>query len=424
MKRRLPLLLLVFTSAFSASVLAAQPAPDCQFEAQPAGSRKIGQWIDQSNWLAVENQRLSLQAANIFLPARKLKAQSDAEPLRAALRPLAIDSIATVDPLDGSKRELAFLLDSRLDADGVLILHNGRILAERYRNGLQADQPRLLLQATRPLLNMLGAISIAQGKLAADRSVIRYIPALNSQTSLRKLSIQRLLEGEEKHAWTTEELDSWRQAAGWHSGAQASGSIRFWLSEAARWEKTLSESSTPNFAGNPSDDLLAWALSESHATPLAQLFCEQLLSRSRPEHPVLWLTDAQGVELADGLALSLRDFARLGQQLLDSRGGRQRSKIPGWFVETLTASAGLRSPEIKGLPKGSEQRYGFTHLGGQPNRVALIGAHGTSLYLDFDQRLVIALFGTYPKPGTPALLATLEQFWKSVGQAHLQPRKR
>lgn len=422
MKRRLPLLLLAFTSAFSASALATQPAPACQFEAQPAGSRKIGQWIDQSNWLAVENQRLSLQAAQVFMPARKLKAQSDAEPLRAALRPLAIDNIATVDPLDGSKRDLAFLLDSRLDADGVLILHNGRILAERYRNGLQPDQPRLL-QATRPLLNMLGAISIAQGKLAADRSVSRYIPALNSHAGLRKLSIQRLLETQERHAWTNEELENWRQAAGWN-GPQAGGGLRNWLSEATRWDKTLSESSAPSFAGNPGDDLLAWALSESHATPLAQLFCEQLLSRSRPEHPVLWLTDAQGVELADGLALSLRDFARLGQQLLDSRGGRQRSKIPGWFVETLTASAGLRSPEIKGLPKGSEQRYGFTHLGGQPNRVALIGAHGTSLYLDFDQRLVIALFGTYPKPGTPALLATLEQFWKSVGQAHLQPRKR
>ena len=84
----------------------------------------------------------------------------------------------------------------------------------------------------------------------------------------------------------------------------------------------------------------------------------------------------------------------------------------------------MRSPEIKGLPKGSEQRYGFIHLGGAKNRVALIGAHGTSLYIDFDQRLVIALYATYPKAGSPALLATLEQFWKSVGLANAQPHKR
>lgn len=110
-----------------------------------------------------------------------------------------IDSIGSTDPLDGRPRDLAFLLDSRLEADGLLILHNGRILAERYRNGLRAEQPRLLLQAARPLLNVLGAISLAQGKLAADKSVNRYIPALNAQTGTRKLSIQRLLEGEERY---------------------------------------------------------------------------------------------------------------------------------------------------------------------------------------------------------------------------------
>jgi CubicO group peptidase (beta-lactamase class C family) len=419
MKRRLTVLSL----AFAIALPAAAAAPGCQFEPRPAAGRKLGQWIDQSNWLSVENQRLSLQSAHVFMPSLQLVAQGDAAPLRPALRPLAIDSIVAVDPLDGSKRDLAFLLDSRLDADGLLVLHNGRVLAERYRNGLQADQPRLLMQATRPLLNMLGGISINQGKLAADRSVTRYIPALSSQTGIRKLSVQRLLEGEERHAWSAEELENWRLASGWHT-AQAAPGVRSWLSEPGRWEKPLIDSPAPTLSASPSDDLLVWALAESNATPLARLFCEQLLSGSRPEHPVSWLTDPQGVELADGLALSLRDFGRLGQQLLDARGNRSRSKIPGWFVETLTASSGLRRPDIKGLPKGSEQRYGFTHLGGQANRVALIGTHGTSLYIDFDQRLVIALYATYPKPGTPALMATLEAFWKAVGQAQQQPRKR
>jgi len=110
--------------------------------------------------------------------------------------------------------------------------------------------------------------------------------------------------------------------------------------------------------------------------------------------------------------------------LLDARVSRSRSRIPAWFVETLTASSGIRNPEVPGLPKGSEQRYGFMHLGGKPNRVAIIGPHGTSLYVDFDRRLVIAVYATYPRTGTPALLATLEQFWKVVDQAVSQPRQR
>ena len=419
MKRRLTLLSLVLVTWLPA----VQAAPSCQFEPQPAGNGKIGPWIDKGNWLDIENQRFSLTAGAVFMPALRLAPAPGSEPLRPATKPLAIETIASTDPVDGRPRDLAFLLDSRLAADGVLILHNGRILAERYRNGLRPEEPRLLLQATRPLLNLLGAISIAQGKLAADKSVSRYIPALNGQSGPRKLSIQRLLEDEAQYDWSSEELADWRQAGGWTPEGSTAG-IHAWLGQAGRWNKPLAESDSPVFAGNPSDDLLAWALSESNATPLAQLFCDQLLARSRPEYPLLWLTDSQGVELADGLALSLRDFGRLGQQLLDARAGRKRSKIPTWFIETLTASAGMRSPQIMGLAKGSEQRYGFIHLGGAKNRVALIGSHGTSLYIDFDQRLVIAVYATYPKAGSPALLATLEQFWKTVGQANAQARQR
>lgn len=419
MKRRLTLLSLALVTWLPA----VQAAPNCQFETQPAGNGKIGPWIDKDNWLDIENQRFSLTAGTVFMPALRLAPAPGGEPLPPAPRPLAIETIVSTDPLDGRPRDLAFLLDSRLDADGVLILHNGRILAERYRNGLRPEEPRLLRQATRPLLNLLGAISIAQGKLAADKSVSRYIPALNGQSGPRKLSIQRLLEGEAQYDWSSEELTDWRQAGGWTPEAPATG-IRAWLGQAGRWNKPLAESDSPAFAGSPSDDLLAWALSESNATPLAQLFCDQLLARRRAEHSLLWLTDPQGVELADGLALSLRDFGRLGQQLLDARAGRNRSKIPAWFIETLTTSAGMRSPQIKGLAKGSEQRYGFIHLGGAKNRVALIGSHGTSLYIDFDQRLVIAVYATYPKAGSPALLATLEQFWKTVGQANAQARQR
>ncbi|MEF8699831.1 MAG: hypothetical protein V5B33_11045 [Candidatus Accumulibacter sp. UW20] len=424
MKNALMMRALLFAVTFAvASLPAVSAVPACRFDAIAAGSGKIGQWIDKSNWLAVENQRVSLQAATVFMPAQRLRPATGSPTLRAAVRPLDIDRVEATDPLDGSKRDLAFLLDSRLYADGLVVLHNGRMVVERYRNGLRAGEPRLLLQATRPLLSLLGAVSIGQGKLAGERAVARVIPSLNSHPDLRKLSIQRLLLDHERHAWSAEELDRWRQAAGWSSGPANAG-IRSWLAEPGRWDRPLLDHQASTVDGSPDDDLLAWVLAESNATPLAPLFCEQLLSRARPEHPVLWLTDARGVELADGLGLSLRDFARLGQLLLDARASPGRTRIPGWFIETLTASSGSRSVATPGLAKGSEQRYGFTHLGGRSNRVALIGSHGSSLYVDFDRRLVVALYATYPPTGTPALRATLEQFWRAIDQVAIQPRKR
>lgn len=395
----------------------------CQFDKLPAGEQKLGPWIDKGNWLAIENQRLTLQSASTFMPAWRLAPPPARQATRLAER--SLDELAAIDPLDGKPRDLGFLLDSRLAADGLVVLRNGQLLSERYRNGLVPERPRLLMDATRPLLNLLGAMSVNQGRLAADKAVTRYLPGLAASGNLRKLSIQRLLEGNEQHAWAPEDLKAWRQSTGTVDGhAGAGDGIRTWLAQPERWDKPLTERQEARPTASPDDDLLAWLLAESNAQPLARLFCEQLLVRLRPEHEVMWLSDAKGIELADGLALSLRDFARIGQLLIESRGSRSKTRIPDWFVETLVASSGMRKAEIRGLTKGSEMRYGFVHLGGSPNRIAMIGKHGSSLYVDLDKRLVIAIFASYPPAYTPAMLALLEEIWNGIERGITPPKRR
>lgn len=416
MIRRLPVVPLFLFIATGASAATSS----CQFDPMPAGTQKLGAWIGKNNWLSIENQRLSLQSAEIFMPALQLVPATDAQAVAIKQRP--IENFQVIDPLDGSQRDLGFLLDSRLYVDGLVVLRNGRVVTERYRNGLTPERPRLLLEANRPLLNLLGAMSVNQGKLAADKSVSRYLPKLSGSTGLRKVSVQRLLEGNERLAWSPEELDTWHRAGGWTT-TQAGEGIRAWLSQPGRWEKTIREQAAPMAGSSPDDDLLAWLLAESNAKPLSRLFCEQLLSRTHPENTVIWASDSQGVELASGLGLSLRDFAKLGHVLVETRSSRNRTKIPGWFIETLLAPSGIRAAEIKGLTKGSELRYGFVHLGGAPNRIALIGSHGTSMYIDFDKRLIIALYATRPGENTAEMLSLLEHVWNGIDQQSTQLEK-
>ena len=194
MMRRLPAVLL---SLFIATDICAAP-PTCQFEQVPVGSQKLGPWIDKSNWLAIENQRLTLQASEVFMPAWRLPASGSET--KVASRQWQVDTLPSTDPLDGSRRDLGFLLDSRIYADGLIVMRNGQIVTERYRNGLVPDKPRLLLETTRPLLNILGAISVSQGKLGADKSVARFLPSLKASSGLRKMSVQRLLEDDRNSA--------------------------------------------------------------------------------------------------------------------------------------------------------------------------------------------------------------------------------
>ncbi|EXI92700.1 MAG: 6-aminohexanoate-dimer hydrolase [Candidatus Accumulibacter sp. BA-94] len=406
-------------------------AETCVIEAVARDTRSLGPWIDQDNWLAPENLRVGLQSPGHFMPLLRIDATTAGAVLRPASRILELDRIRARDPLDQQQRDVAFLLATRLYADGVVVLRDGRVASERYWNGLAARDQRLLLGGTRPLLSLLGAIGVAQGKLAPDRAISRYIPALSGQSGLRKLSVRRLLEGEGRFGWSPEELGDWLAvgdwlaAAGWRSGASAGG-VRSWLSVPGRWERDFAAAATFGEAG-PEGELLLWAIAESYRMPLAQVFCQEVLRKLRPEHSALWLTDARGNELSTGLALSLRDFARLGQLLIDARSNSRRSRIPSWFIETLTASAGLRTAktaELPGLRNGSELRYGFVHLGGAQNRIAIIGPYGNSLYVDLDRRLVIAVYAAYPREHTAAMRATLEQVWDALAVAAQPPGKR
>ena len=395
-------------------------AETCSYAKLEKNERSPGPWLNQDNWLAPENLRFGLQSANAFMPLVTLKSRSAPLPLKPAARQIDFERVAATDPLDRQPRDLAFLLDTRLYADALLVLRDGRVVGERYWHGVSPRQPRLLLGASRPLLSLLGAMAVAQGKIATDRSVLRYLPELGAQTNLRKLSLQRLLEANGHFEWSAPELEQWQAAAGWRTGAAAPAGVRAWLAQPERWERPYADSNAQAAQAGPDGDLLAWVLTNAYAAPLSRVFCDQLAARIRPEHPVFWLTDEQGQELGDGLALSLRDLARVGQLLIDARAAGQRSRVPGWFVETLGSAGALRKGVSDGLPglgKGSELRYGFVHLGGRANRIALIGPYGNSLYVDLDRRLVIALFAAYPQASSPALLATLAELWERVAAA-------
>jgi len=394
-------------------------ADRCSHEAVPAGGKRLGEWIDGDNWLRGGARRATLAVPTRFMPAIQMTV-SGAAPTgtrpATPTRPLELERLPVTDPADGSRRDLAFLLHSRLDADALVVLKNGQRIVERYWHGTSPQAPRLLLSGTRPVLSLLGASAISQGRLAADKSVARPIAPLADNVALRKLSTRRLLEGEEGYGWGAADIADWQRAGGWTS--TAGEGVRAWLTRYDTWTALAPNHGLPPAEGRPEDELLAWAIAEGSGTPLSRLFCEQFLANLKPEDHALWLTDPAGHELAAGLALSPRDHARLGQLLLDARPGGKRGRVPDWLIEALLAPAGgAGNTGLAGLPAGSSLRYGFVRLGGKGNRVALIGPYGSSLYIDFDRRLVVALAASHAETTSPLLLASLHELWRAIGAA-------
>ncbi len=397
-------------------LLAAAPlfgADRCSYASTSPGERRLGDWIHADNWLHAGSRRATLTAASTFMPATKMTAATaNSRPLPAG-RMLEIERFPAIDPADGSRRDLAFLLHSRLNADALIVLMNGQRIAERYWHGTPAQAPRLLLSGTRPVLSLLGAMAISQGMLAADKSIARPIAPLADSIALRKLSTRRLLDGGDGYGWGAADIADWQRAGGWMP-APGDG-VRAWLTRYDTWTALSPNAGLPPAEGRPEDELLAWAIAEASGSSPARLFCEQIFSHLKPEDPALWLTDPAGHALAAGLALSPRDHARLGQLLLDTRPGGKRGRIPDWLTEALIAPAtGAGDPGLAGLPAGSTLRYSFVRLGGKGTRIALIGPYGTSLFIDFDRRLVIVMHASHPDADSALLRATINEAWGAI----------
>ncbi len=400
-------------------LLAAMPllaAERCSYMPQAVGERRLGDWIHADNWLDAGSRRATLAAATTFMPALRLSTSSAGDRTQAKTRTLELDKIPVTDPADGTRRDLAFLLQTRLDADALVVIKNGQRVVERYWHGTPPNKPRLLLSGTRPVLSILGAITVSQGRLAADKSVARPIAPLADNAALRKLSARRLLEGDVGYGWRAADIADWQQAGGWT--AAAGEGVRTWLTRLETWTALAPKHGLSPAEGRPEDDMLAWAISEASGSSPARLFCEQFFANMRPEDSAFWLTDPGGHELAAGLALSPRDHAKFGQHLLDARPGSKRGRIPDWLIEALLApTSGSGDTALAGLPAGSTLRYGFVRLGGKGNRIALIGPYGTSLLVDFDRRLVVAIHASHADADSALLRATLQEIWHSIAAA-------
>lgn len=408
----MPTHFLILSALFaSLPALAAEP---CTQTASTPPSELVRQPVRADNWLSPGNLRFGLSQAPRFIPGVTVAPPAGAPARSTAAQRIDVDRLLVSDPADDTRRSLRFLLENRIDADGVLILRRGRVLLDYRRAGFDPAQPRLLLEATRPVLVALLAKAAAEGRVAREKAVARAIPDLSNARELGKLSLQRLLEGRTGLQWSDADIRQWQQEAGWALGGTAGG-VRAWLERRPSWPRTADETGA-DVAG-PEGALLLWAAEKAWKKSAPALLCD-LQGSIRARHPAFWATDPTGTALADGLALSLGDFANLGQAFLDARNrpGR-RALVPAWFVDSVVSPSGTRDPApavVRELGADTGWQYRIAHPGNRGHRMAILGAYGTSLYVDFDHGTVIAVFASHAERHSPLLMASLRNLWEET----------
>jgi CubicO group peptidase (beta-lactamase class C family) len=287
--------------------------------------------------------------------------------------------------------------------DGIVVLHRGRIVYERYAGALTAERPHIAFSVTKSFVATLAAILIAEGRLDERATVARYVPDLR-QSAFGDATIRQLLDMTTGLDYSEDYNDA--QSPVWSLG-RATGFLPIppgydRPSTAYTYLASLKKDGAHGdrfVYKTPNTDTLGWVLQRVTGQPLSDLLRDRIYSKLGAEQDAYFLVDRTGVEFAGGgLHMTLRDLARFGETMrLDGKFNGQQI-VPKAFVDDVRRGGDRQKfsgAGYKTLPGGSYRSMWWV-LHNEHGAYSARGIHGQAIYVDPAAEMVVARFGSHP----------------------------
>src|SRR2546426_3855610 len=310
-------------------------------------------------------------------------------------------------PIDLSALRIDQFFDET-DTDGLVIAHRGRIVYERYANGMTADSPHILMSVSKSLLGLLAGVLAARGDLEPERRVTDVIPevagmAYKGATIRDLLDMRAAIAFDEDYLATSGAIIAYRKAVNWNplQPSDAPSDLRSFYRE-------LVESSGPHGGPfhyvSPNTDLLGWVIERATGQRYADLMSELLWKPMGATRSAYITVDRLGApRCAGGVCATVRDLARGGQLMVQAgaRGGTQI--VPEGWVDDITRNgdpdawaSGSLTSYYPGLP--IRYRSKWYVLDGKAPLLFGLGIHGQNLFIDRTREIVIAKVSSQALP--------------------------
>lgn len=340
-----------------------------------------------------------------------------------------IDSL-TFTPL-GAQRTMTWR--ASLDAnytDGIVVLHKGRIVYERYFGVLGPEGQHGLMSVTKTFVGTLAAMLVAEGRLDPGQRVDSYVPelaasAFGSATVRQVMDMTTGISFSEDYADPTAEI--WLHAAAGNplpKPKNYTGPRGYY--EFLQTVKPQGAHGAAFAYRTANTDALGWIIARVTGRSVAQLLSERIWSRLGAEQDAYMSVDSIGTPFAGGgLSTGLRDLARFGEMIRNNGAFNGRQIIPAMAVANIRRGgnpADFARAGYELLPGWSYRNmWWVTH--NEHGAFMARGVHGQALYIDPAAEMVIARVASTPVAGNSANDPTSLPAWHALAR-HLMARTR
>ncbi|RXJ71737.1 6-aminohexanoate hydrolase [Veronia nyctiphanis] len=366
----------------------------------PPADKRIMQ--PQSDYFSFPKLRWTLCHIRELMPTQQVSRGLSAPlPLDYALDD-AIDRL-TFTPTGSDQRMTWEESLSANYTDGMLIMHKGKVVYEKYFGCLNQLGKHTAMSMTKSLTGLLAEILVAEGKLDEKSLVSTIIPelkdsAFGSATVRQVMNMTTSLAYSENYADPNADIWAYTSAADpLPKSKEYQGPIGYFeYLETVKQEGKHGEAFGYKTINS---DTLGWIISRVTGKKVTEFLSERIWQKMGAELDAYMTVDAIGTPFAGGgLTAGLRDMARIGQIMLDKGEYNGLQLFPVKVVESIE----------KGGNKNAFAKAGYTALAGGSYKsmwwvfhnshgaYAARGVHGQTIYIDPAAEMVLVRVASFP----------------------------
>ena len=384
--------------------MTAEPAaPGLMSGAPPFGPRAQ---VTLANWQQPPFSRWSFQHVRELIPTARIpRGSGPARELPAAGRDLAGLRFRC-----GGRDWTAGEFLAETFTDGFLVLHQGRVVAEQYGNGMTPGTPHLLMSVSKSVVSALAGILAGRGVLDPAAEAAAIVPEL-AGTSFAGATVQHLLDMRAGTRFSEDYLDPdadvrrYEQVYQWRP--RGGGPVP---PDALSYFATLGNDGPhggPFRYRSILTDVLAWVIERAAGTRLPELIARELWQPMGAESDAEITVDPHGNPMADGgICATLRDLGRFGQLFA---GGGQGIVPAAWIADTVRGAPGgaaafTGGDNPPGYPAGAHYRNCWWVREPALPLFHASGIYGQHVFVHQPSRTVVVKLSCWPEPLSRDLL--------------------
>ncbi len=276
----------------------------------------------------------------------------------------------------------SYMTDVRVS--GLVVVKDGEILLEQYGLGRRPEDRWISFSVTKSLTSTLIGAAIKDGSIKSlDDTLDQYVEEMKGSV-YAGVTIRHLLTMSSGVKWNEDYTDS-------NSDVARAGRVQFEgekspiLGYMRRLDRALPAGEKFHYSTGETD-LAGYVVSRATGMTMAEYLSKKIWAPYGMEQDAVWLMDSSGHERGGCcLNMTLRDYARIGQFMLEDGAGVTTA---GWVKEATSSLLPVGDgPEAGG--------YGYFWWI-KDDRFDALGIFGQMIHVDPEEKLIIAINSAWP----------------------------